>query len=87
MSRKASIISQLADVTEGIEATSWGEGTIHVQYMVSKNNYALVRASDIVGPMLGRDIKNKPSVISKQIKKCNFTIGDNLREAALKVLC
>jgi len=87
MSGKASIISQLADVMEGVEATPWGDETIHVQYMITKNNYVLGRAADIAGAMLGKDIKNKPSVISKQIKKCNFFIGDNLREATLKVLC
>jgi hypothetical protein len=86
MSTKASIISQLADVAEGIETVSWGDETIAVQYMITKNNYTLVRVTDIVGPMLGKGIKDKKTAISKKIKVCKFSIGNNLQEATLKVL-
>ena len=87
MSMKVSIISQLADVAEGTETVSLGDETIQVQYMITKNNYILVRATDIVGPMLGKGIKDKKNAISKKIKACKFSIGNNLQEAILKVLC
>ena len=80
------IRERLANVTEGIESIPWGDETIRVHYVITKNDVIFGRASDIMCAMIGERIKDKKVLISKYIKKCNLNIGNNLQEATLQVV-